>query len=252
MNKKRVTKNWIISNIKSFIVGGLIALTISVSATAILTGSQVEYKNGESVEQKLNELYDIAYDDNGIPIKYTKLVYLESTGTQYINTGISVNINNSHLITQFEYISKTGDFGGVLMGSETDDGPWSINYNGGWFLIGGTNGVLTFDAQINTLYTYDIQLNDGNGTIQINDSVNSIQYDLVDIDYSLYLFADNIENTRVNQYSSVKLYSFKYYSSNNLIRDYVPVLDTNKRPCLFDKVSKTCFYNQGEDEFLYG
>ena len=40
--------------------------------------------------------------------------------------------------------------------------------------------------------------------------------------------------------------------NDTLVRDYIPVLDANDRPCLFDKVSKTCFYNQGKGEFLYG
>ena len=48
------------------------------------------------------------------------------------------------------------------------------------------------------------------------------------------------------------IYLTKIYDNNTLVRNYIPVLDKNKRPCLFDKVSKTCFYNQGSGEFLYG
>ena len=51
---------------------------------------------------------------------------------------------------------------------------------------------------------------------------------------------------------SLYVYGFKIYEGTTLIQDYVPVLDSNDRPCLFDKVSKTCFYNQGTGEFLYG
>ena len=29
-------------------------------------------------------------------------------------------------------------------------------------------------------------------------------------------------------------------------------IDSNSRPCLFDRVSKECYYNQGTGEFLYG
>ena len=68
---------------------------------------------------------------------------------------------------------------------------------------------------------------------------------------SFYIFNIHTEVDTSN-YSKFKLYYFKIYDNDILVRDYVPVLDKNDRPCLFDKVSKTCFYNQGTGEFLYG
>ena len=42
-------------------------------------------------------------------------------------------------------------------------------------------------------------------------------------------------------------------SSNviNLIRDFIPVLDENSIPCLYDKIEKKYYYNEGEEEFKY-
>ena len=34
--------------------------------------------------------------------------------------------------------------------------------------------------------------------------------------------------------------------------DLIPVLDKNNIPCMFDKVTKQFFYNQGTGQFLYG
>ena len=55
-----------------------------------------------------------------------------------------------------------------------------------------------------------------------------------------------------NRAASFKLYFFQIYNNNTLIRDYIPVIDQTNRPCLFDKVEKKCYYNQGSGEFLYG
>ena len=49
-----------------------------------------------------------------------------------------------------------------------------------------------------------------------------------------------------------KTYYAKIWDDNILVRDYIPVLDYDMRPCMYDKVSGKFFYNQGTDEFLYG
>ena len=70
---------------------------------------------------------------------------------------------------------------------------------------------------------------------------------------SLVLFSLNkSDGTLYSGTNDCKIYSAKFYDSDALIRDYIPVLDKNKRPCLFDKVDKKCYYNQGTGEFLYG
>lgn len=41
-------------------------------------------------------------------------------------------------------------------------------------------------------------------------------------------------------------------STGTLLRDLIPVLDENNVACLYDKVSRNYFYNNGTGEFLYG
>lgn len=49
-----------------------------------------------------------------------------------------------------------------------------------------------------------------------------------------------------------RCYSLKLYVKGRLVRDFIPCLDTEGTPCMFDKVSGKTFYNDGEDEFIYG
>ena len=51
---------------------------------------------------------------------------------------------------------------------------------------------------------------------------------------------------KIIKFSELK--KFKLY----LIQGYILVTDSSERHCLFDKVSRECYYNQGEGEFLYG
>ena len=48
------------------------------------------------------------------------------------------------------------------------------------------------------------------------------------------------------------MYYFKIYDNNELVRNFIPGLDPNGTPCLYDTVLKIPFYNSGTGEFLYG
>ncbi len=46
-------------------------------------------------------------------------------------------------------------------------------------------------------------------------------------------------------------YYTKIWDRDTLVRDFVPALDENDIPCMYDKVSETYFYNQGTGNFTY-
>ena len=47
------------------------------------------------------------------------------------------------------------------------------------------------------------------------------------------------------------IWYFKIYEGDTLVRDYIPVIDSSGRPCLYDKVEDKFYYNEGTGEFLY-
>ena len=67
---------------------------------------------------------------------------------------------------------------------------------------------------------------------------------------TLTIFALNNSNT-ISSYSKMKLYSFKLYDNDTLIRDYIPVL-YHEKACLYDKISGEYYYNQGSGNFIAG
>lgn len=52
--------------------------------------------------------------------------------------------------------------------------------------------------------------------------------------------------------SNSRIYWCKIYDADTLIRAFIPVIDFNNTPCMYDKVSKQLFYNQGTGGFTYG
>jgi hypothetical protein len=49
-----------------------------------------------------------------------------------------------------------------------------------------------------------------------------------------------------------RIYEAQFTNGTKITRDLIPCLDFNGRPCMFDKISRKTFYNQGTGEFLYG
>lgn len=71
--------------------------------------------------------------------------------------------------------------------------------------------------------------------------------------YSLYLFAQNRKNS-VNlppNYGSFKLHYCKMYDNGVIVRDFIPALDDNNVPCLYEQIEQKFYYNKGSGSFSY-
>lgn len=69
---------------------------------------------------------------------------------------------------------------------------------------------------------------------------------------NIYMFAINGVNTTLN-YCYARMKSAKWYDENdNLVRDFIPVLDYNNVACIYDKVTGRLFYNKGTGDFTPG
>ena len=69
--------------------------------------------------------------------------------------------------------------------------------------------------------------------------------------YNLHLFGLHESNT-TNYLASMRLYSCQIYEGSTLVRDFWPCYDSDGVLCLYDKVEKKYYYNQGTGEFIAG
>lgn len=183
---------------------------------------------------------------------YTELEYIGSTGTQYINTGFKHN-QNTRFVADMElenanraWVYPFGSFG-------------STNYNSLFCVEIYTDFKLTTYYGSTTRHEFGITAN-GRHTFDLNKNVHKI--DNTTYTYSSRTFQSSHNDlifgtTRYDgavevAKTPIKLYSFKIYDNGALIRDFIPVLDNNNVPCLYDKVSEAFFYNQGTGVFSYG
>lgn len=71
--------------------------------------------------------------------------------------------------------------------------------------------------------------------------------------YSMWLFGYNRGDAPFDEpFLHCRIYSCKIYQGEQLIRNFVPALNKNNVPCLYDKVEHKFYYNQGSGQFLYG
>ena len=187
------------------------------------------------------------YDFTGW-VSYTPIEYLESTGAQYIDTGVVVQ-PSTKIKTSFEFVQvKGGDpiFG--IYQSSNDYRFYFNRYNGSYWRIGlggyyEINGANNLKHELEFNYNGNVLL-DGvyifYGNSPSSSSVNT-----------LYIFSSNENNQSVKK-SIAKIYYFQIYNNDVLIRDFIPVLDSLGTPCLYDKVTDQFFYNSGVDNFNAG
>lgn len=176
--------------------------------------------------------------------KYTPVKYLESTGTQYIDTGV-VPYKNQKYDIKFSMVEINKNQ--VIFGSRSS-GDYSNSKNQIYLNVNVANKVLLYlGTKNNNLFNSVIV----NKEYSINNSINELENDFDDkATESLYLFAMNNQKNIIAN-ASARLYYFKIYNNDTLVRDYIPVVDESSIPCLYDKVEDKFYYNEGSGEFLY-
>ena len=191
---------------------------------------------------------------NDLPKGYTKCEYIESTGTQYIDTGYKPNQDtltkmNMNLVSfngnDVPYGSRVAfNDNQYEMTTFPSDYKPQFRFNSFNTSSGGTLGTPIsigshkIETSKNGLFIDDVQIGD-TPTSQTFTCINN-----------LFLFARNTQGT-AGAFANIKLYSCQIYDNGTLVRNFIPCLDTNGTPCLYDTVSKQPFYNQGSGTFKY-
>ena len=172
--------------------------------------------------------------------KYKQVEYLESTGTQYIDTGV---YSTSQITLE---ITIKGDYAKVAWyGGRNGNFIGIYNYNGRFDYVGLDSEYINPSA--NEWHT----ISHGRKLIIDGVLIKSYSDRNYETDYSIVLFAGN-NHGEIYSYSSIKIKTVIIKINETKVRDYIPVIDSSDHPCFFDKVEKKCYYNQGTGEFLYG
>ena len=187
---------------------------------------------------------------------YTPIEYLESTGAQWIDTGILATTQTG---IEIKFSSSFVNANNALFGSREAYHNKAFStwiYGAGGFRVDiGDNEFLTQSLQKNEIYTIKIT----NSGIFLNDSFMQVSNvsNGVYSSSTMFLFEINQNGIPVNFQANPidlqkRIYSAKIYNNDTLVRDFIPVLDGNGVPCMYDRVEKKYYYNAGTGDFVAG
>lgn len=224
--------------------------------------NRVEAKVRELAETLRSYGYSVDYTvpmkgSSRVPVGYTEVEWIQSSGSQYIDTGYVITSENMRVVIKFAYTAAHSD--ATLFGSETTgitgSGEYSIcPYGNPQFFVGGSKGLKSaYEPSLNEVCTLDITANNGtltdiwNGTRQNSQSyTQSLNHT-----YSVAVYGNNISGA-VTQKVSMKLYSFQIYDGNALVRDYIPCKNPDSTIGLYDLVNSVFYTNAGSGIFTAG
>ena len=195
---------------------------------------------------------DVIFD----PFPFEFVEYIQSSGTQYINTGYTPT-NNTKFVIDFECVSTTSNYP-YYFGAENSDvssrfGLWQNNtsFSPRYTPIGDT--LQTSNYPINNRYV--IEFSEGkvyvNGQVILQDTPN-----LTLSNIPIYLFAmnkNNAANIADGEPSAMKLYSCQIYESLVLQKDLRPYKNKYTGYAgLMNILNNDIFINIGSGSFTPG
>ena len=186
----------------------------------------------------------------------TKLTYIESSGTQYIDTGIVANSDTTSF--EFDYnllaISDTDFYGVIGARVNTNVGRlYAITTNSNLYSYWGIDSAdYLFKG---TLILVGDKILTYNRLAPKTYYINSTSITNITASFStgatLSLGAIHRQNDNSYIYPAVgfKIKRFKLWDNGELVLDLVPAKDTSNVICMFDLISRKYFYNAGTGVF---
>ena len=192
-----------------------------------------------------------------LPDGYTELEYIQSTGTQYIDTGVKVSTNNRvELDLQFTDISTGQINGGYYMyqvGSTSYTARNDIGVSGitNYFFLGASAESITTNVTKDTnRHKFMVDARTGEWSIDdVSGSVTPVSHE--DSTVNVFIGARQ-GSTSISSYCYEKIYNVKIYNFGNLVRNMIPCKNSSNVIGMYDLVNDTFYTNQGTGDFTAG
>ena len=188
-----------------------------------------------------------------LPTGYKRLEYIQSSGTQAINTGF---IPNQLTRVVCRAVLTPGGNTNFLFGarkSTSVDAFYIVYSTSGYYRQGYGTQQLNFDAALNATTPLIFDANGRFATI-IKDAATTTQSGTASTftaPNSLYLFACNTNGT-IAYSTSITMYSCQIYDNGTLVRNYIPCKNASGTIGLYDEVNNVFYTNAGTGAFIAG
>lgn len=184
-----------------------------------------------------------------LPSGYTRLEYIKSSGTQWIDTGVFPD-ETTKIQVQLNMTEATPDVVIGNMGSDTalvEDADWRLfSANNQFYFDYGSGRVFSGTWSNNTLY----ELEAGNGYIKNlttgSNIVTGSTVTSMNVTTTIRIFKGIGQNAVGN------LYYLRIYEDDTIIRDFIPVKNSSGQVGLLDLVNSEFYGNDGTGSFIAG
>ncbi|WP_298016616.1 hypothetical protein [uncultured Dysosmobacter sp.] len=255
------------STLNLYLFGGNTGGSISQNTSVKLYSCQI-YDNGALVRDYIPcmdaadniGLYDVQngvfYPNSGtgtfssgppivrLPDGYQQVEYIQSSGTQYIDSGVIPNANTK-TVMDFQLVSP----------ASANECIFGVNgqYSFRWY---GTNKCFRSNGAENanfptTISSTDRHIVEKEPLICTIDGSNSVSNTLGTVTMHMYIFAQKGASSAAN-YAKVRCFIMGIYDNGTRIRHYIPCINPDGAAGLYDLVNSTFYPNAGTGEFTAG
>ena len=199
-----------------------------------------------------------------IPEGYVGIDYVESSGTQYINTGVKgasdvaveIEVYNAHSASSVQVFGSRIGFLNQQLSLSFQAEAESYGYRVCW----GTKNADSLSKKTDDAFrTFAFGASryifiDGKYFVNSNDDM-PLSFASQDFSTTLDLFAFNLNNngTPHNQAASVRIASLRLFKAGEMVRDFTPMLSlADGRVGLYDRLNGVFYGNSGTGELLMG
>lgn len=189
---------------------------------------------------------------------YHMLDYIEATGTQWIDTGIVPTVNTRVEIKSWYNHGSDQAICGVRSSIWSDAFIlWDASLGGFPLAVGTIGNVSTGNVDLSAYGDTGTirEIAWGNGKLYLGDTLlkSATPPSTYTCSHNLYIFALHMGNGTVDGRKYVgKLYYFRVYESDVLVRDMIPCAKDNGKVGLYDRVEGKFYGSSGTGEFLPG
>ena len=187
-------------------------------------------------------------EESKLPEGYTQLEYIQSSGTQWIDTGFKPN-QNTRVLADCDLMS------GVY---PTAFGAWSSSSGAKYILLSLSDTVarhyynlIETDKNVTIKGRHMLDMNK-NKLIVDNVEIVTVAASTFSVSQSLYLFTFHGGETNENFKTNAKYYSCKIYDNDTLVRDFIPCKNADGVIGMYDVVNSQFYQNAGIGVFTAG
>ena len=186
-----------------------------------------------------------------VPTGYTELKYIQSSGTQYIDTGVYGRSGvSSKMDIKIDELPLEATVVGAQSGGKH---AYLAHYYYSWCCGIGSYSQTGITPVIGTRYTLDTALAGSQSSMTVNGTTTSFDFGSVNVSLgiTMYVCACNKEGI-ASYFSKVKIYSLKIYEDSILVRDYIPVKNSLGIAGLYDRVEDKFHPSETDSNFIAG